>query len=66
MLAKSFSELSHYFAKIRRVIRGHSFGAQFADSIFQTTRVHQYRMSQAIGILQESHTGSLCSIQYSM
>ena len=41
VLAKSFSELLHYFVKIRGVGHGHSFATQFADSIFQTTRWHQ-------------------------
>jgi hypothetical protein len=55
VLAKSFSELLHYFVRVRRVRRGQSFGTQFADSIFQTTRWHECKTSQAIGSVSIAH-----------
>ena len=55
MLAKSFSELLHYFVRVRRVRRSQSFGTQFADSIFQPTRWHECKASQAIGSVSVAH-----------
>jgi len=57
VLAKGFSELLHHFVQISGVRRGHSLGTQFADSIFQTTRGHQYRTSQAIGMSKTRTSG---------
>jgi hypothetical protein len=65
MLPKSFSELLNYFHKLRWLKRGHRFGTQLADSIFQATRFHRvlHPLPEAF---QESHFKVFCSIQYTL